>query len=111
MSTRTITVNHVLSSSSLESTILDDLIRRFAAEAPDDIRIVRSVRPIDGADVYHYHRANRECRLKPGSVVTVHHDLDDPMGWLALGDFLPRYREAAFVVCLNGGQAARLVLS
>lgn len=108
MSTRTITVNHVLSSSSLKSSILDDLIRRFATAVPDDIRIVRSIRPIDDADVYHYHRVNRECSLKPGAVVTVHHDLDDPLGWLALGDFLPRYREASCVVCLNAGQAARL---
>lgn len=108
MSTRSITVNHVLSSSSLESSILDDLICRFAAEAPEDIRIISSVRPIDGADVYHYHRANRECRLKSNSVVTVHHDLNDPMKWLALSDFLPRYREAAVVVCLNTGQAAKL---
>jgi glycosyltransferase involved in cell wall biosynthesis len=42
-------------------------------------------------------------------VVTVHHDLRDDRGWLAAQYFLPRYREAAIVHCLNTAQRTLLI--
>lgn len=103
----TIEVNHVLSSASLRSTIFDHLIARIGTAAGDDLRISASVRPTTAA-VHHYHRPNLERRLLPRSVVTVHHDLRETLKWLRLARFLPRYREAARVVCLNRTQQAIL---
>lgn len=97
-------INHVLSSGLVGSTIFDHLINRAAAAAPPDVRVASSLRPDREASVWHYHRPNLEWRLRPRSVVTVHHDLDDYRPWLALKYFLPRYREAAIVHCLNTTQ-------
>lgn len=101
-------VNHVLSTSLLDSPILTDLIDRNAAEAPTQTRVTRSSRPSRHADVWHYHRANLERRLLPRAVVTVHHDPRDDRGWMKLKYFLPRYREAQIVHCLNTTQEAVL---
>lgn len=101
-------INHVLSTGLLRSAIFDDLIRRSAAAAPAGARVTKSVRPDRAADVHHYHRPNLERRLRPNSVVTVHHDLADEEPWLKLSSFLPRYREARWVHCLNAAQAKLL---
>jgi glycosyltransferase involved in cell wall biosynthesis len=101
-------INHVLSSALVGSTIFDHLIQRAAAAAPDGVRVGSSLRPDRQASVWHYHRPNLERRLRPRSVVTVHHDLHDDRPWLALKYFLPRYREAAIVHCLNTMQQREL---
>lgn len=97
-------VNHVLSTALVGSTIFDHLIDRAAAAAPPGVRVASSLRPDRRASVWHYHRPNLEWRLRPRSVVTAHHDPDDERPWLALKYFLPRYREAAVVHCLNTRQ-------
>lgn len=104
MAARTFEVNHVLSSGLVSSTIFDHLIERAAAAAPAGVQISRSLRPRRSAAVWHYHRANLEWRLRPHSVATVHHDLFDDREWLGLKYFLPRYREAAVIHCLNSRQ-------
>jgi glycosyltransferase involved in cell wall biosynthesis len=101
-------IDHVLSTGLLRSAIFDDLIRRNAAAAPAGVKVSKSVRPARSAQVHHYHRPNLERRLKPRSVVTVHHDLRETEGWLRMDGFLRRYREAALVHCLNATQAAIL---
>lgn len=101
-------VDHVLSTRLLSSPIFDDLIRRTAAAAPAGTRITRSIRPSRGADVRHYHRASLEWRLRPRSVVTVHHDLRERTRWLARDHVVARCREARLVHCLNTTQAAIL---
>ena len=104
MTVRTLEVNHVLSSGLVSSTIFDHLIDRVAAAAPSGVDVSRSLRPRRSAQVWHYHRANLEWRLRPRSVATVHHDLSDDREWLGLEYFLPRYREATVVHCLNTTQ-------
>ena len=108
MPARTLHINHVLSTGSVSSTIFDHLIDRAAAAAPPGVRVSRSQRPDRGADIWHYHRPNLEGRLRPRSVVTVHHDPHDDRAWLGLKYCLPRYREAAIVHCLNTTQRAVL---
>ncbi len=101
-------VNHVLSTSLLTSSVFAALIARAAAAAPPGARVSQSQRPDPRADVWHYHRPNLEWRLRPRSVVTVHHDLRDERGWLQLKYFLSRYREASIIHCLNQTQALLL---
>jgi glycosyltransferase involved in cell wall biosynthesis len=98
----------VLSSRFLTSDIFADLIDRATAAAPPGRLVTRSCRPRRRADVWHYHRANLERRLLRPAVATVHHDPHDDRGWLRLEYFLPRYREAAVVHCLNSRQASVL---
>jgi glycosyltransferase involved in cell wall biosynthesis len=97
-------INQVLSTGLLRSAIFDDLIRRVAAAAPERAVVTKSTRPRRGADVFHYHRPNLERRLRGHSVVTVHHDLREVEPWLDIRSFLPRYREATVVHCLNKTQ-------
>ncbi len=108
MSTKNpILVNHVLSSN-VESSIFNaifDYHRRFA---PQGAQIRVSAESLPDATLYHYHRPHLEPCLSQPAVVTVHHDLTDPDPWLALSRFLPRYREAKLVVCLNRTQQALL---
>lgn len=101
-------VDHVLSTRLLTSNIFSDLIDRAAAAAPPRRLVTRSYRPRRRADIWHYHRPNLERRLLRPAVTTVHHDLYDDRGWLRLRYFLPRYREASVVHCLNTGQASVL---
>jgi glycosyltransferase involved in cell wall biosynthesis len=103
-----IKVNHVLSSHFFASGIFEDICQRFIDNAPGDMTVTVSPYRLPGQHVYHFHRPNRECRLPPNAVVTAHHDFDDPDPWLAFELFLPRYREARHVVCLNGRQRDRL---
>jgi glycosyltransferase involved in cell wall biosynthesis len=108
MAGSTFHINHVLSSGLVTSTIFDHLIGRAAAAAPPGVLVTKSQRPDRHARVWHYHRANLEWRLRPRSVVTVHHDLTDDRQWLGLKYFLPRYREAAVIHVLNTSQQAML---
>jgi glycosyltransferase involved in cell wall biosynthesis len=72
------------------------------------MNVVVSETPIDSADVYHYHRPQMESALASPSVVTVHHDLDDPDPFVTYDKFHARYGEATHVVCLNTLQQAIL---
>lgn len=101
-------INQVLSTGLLRSAIFDDLIGRLVAAAPANVAVTKSIRPRRGADVFHYHRPNLERRLRKRSVVTVHHDLREVEPWLDFRGFLPRYREATVVHCLNTMQQAFL---
>lgn len=101
-------VNHVLSSHALDSAIFDILFARMVADAPEDMALTLSVRPRADAAVRHYHRPHRERRLRGPAVVTVHHDPRDTHPWLRLEAFLPRWREAEQVICLNTRQQALL---
>lgn len=95
------TVNLVMSSY-VRSSIFEHIIRYFKQYGRDSYTITKD--PIKHADVYYYFRPHLEKQLRPDSIITVHHDLkeDDPN--LAIERFLPRYREAAIVVCLNSYQ-------
>lgn len=98
-------VNFVISKN-MGSKIFSDIFARFKSFSAHEI--VVSVEPLDGCDVYHYHRPHLEGRLRKNSVVTVHHDLADNDRSLAFELFLARYKEASAVVCLNSRQAAVL---
>ncbi len=97
-------IDHVLSTSLWRSNIFGDLIARSAANAPAGFEVVQSVRPKRSSALFHYHRPNLERRLRAPAIVTVHHDLQETEPWLKLQSFLPRYREAAVVHCLNETQ-------
>ncbi len=101
-------VNHVLSSRTLPSGIFDDLYRRLVAAAPQDVALSQSVRPDRTASLRHYHRPHREPRLVGPAVATVHHDPRDSLPWLRLDAFVPRWREAVKVICLNTTQQTLL---
>ena len=100
-------INHVLSSSA-HSSIFEAIFDYFRSYAPSGARIKVSLAPVPRADIVHYHRPQLERRLVAGSFTTVHHDLRDTAPTMRLDSFLPRYREAAHVICLNHGQAASL---
>lgn len=101
-------INHVMSKD-IESEIFSAILQYFKKYSPPWIVYVVSIEPIEGADVYHYHRPHLETKLAQPTVCTVHHDLDDPDIWHARQRFLPRYAEAAAVVCLNKTQREILI--
>lgn len=101
-------VNHVMSQD-IHSGIFEDILQRFEAYSHPGVKHVKSVRPIEGAHVRHYHRPHLESKLINPCVVTVHHDLNDHDGWLSLQTCIDRYREADLVVCLNSIQQRQLV--
>lgn len=90
-------------SQDIHSNILDSFIKYLSHSEPED-RHITSIEPIEGADIYHYHRPHLEKKLMPNSVVTVHHDLMENDPWLSLPKFLKVYRDAKAVVCLNSIQ-------
>lgn len=94
-------VNFVISQDKA-SRIFSDIFRRFM----DDRRISLAISevPIEGADVYHYHRPQLEEGLRENSVVTVHHDLDDPDPFVRWDGFEKNYKEAKRIICLNSLQ-------
>lgn len=94
-------INFVVSEDK-SSRIFSDIFRRFIDSGQAVITI--SEAPIDDADIYHYHRPQMEASLKPNSVVTVHHDLDDIDPFVRFDRFADRYREANTIVCLNSLQ-------
>lgn len=96
-------INHVMSQD-IHSKIFDDIIAKFKLYSPDGFQHITSVEPINEADIWHYHRPHLEKSLKPWSVVTVHHDLRDTDPWLNMDKFIPIYKEANKIVCLNSSQ-------
>jgi glycosyltransferase involved in cell wall biosynthesis len=98
-----ITVNHVMSSSQ-NSKIFNDIISYFNKYSPVNISHISSETPLAGALIRHYHRAQLENNLIAPCVVTVHHDLRDNDAWLSIEKFIPRYKEASVVICLNKSQ-------
>ncbi|MGL6349559.1 MAG: glycosyltransferase, partial [Aeromonas sp.] len=95
-----ITINHVMSTEQ-KSKIFDDILNYFTKHSPTDIQHYESVRPLEGTLIRHYHRPQVEKSLIAPCVVTVHHDLEESDDWLSIDKFLPRYREANIVICLN----------
>ncbi|MEM5537893.1 glycosyltransferase [Neptuniibacter pectenicola] len=95
-------VNHVMSND-VQSGIFDSIMGYFKVYSPD-VEYVVSIKPINDADVYHYHRPHLESSLMPGSTATVHHDLKDTDSWLDPNRFYDRYKECEYVICLNTGQ-------
>lgn len=93
---------NIVMSSYVKSTIFEHLISYFKTYGVSDYAITKI--PIEKADIYYYFRPHLEQRLRPNSIVTVHHDLEEDDPNLSSERFLPRYREAAVVVCLNSYQ-------
>lgn len=98
-------VNFVISDDKA-SKIFTDIFRRFIDS--ELVEVVISEDPRDGCDVYHYHRAQLADEIRRNSVITVHHDIDDTDRSIAIEKFLPRFRKARHIVCLNSLQVERL---
>ncbi|MCK8066948.1 glycosyltransferase family 4 protein [Cobetia sp. 1CM21F] len=96
-------VNHVMSSDAV-SGIFEDIMNYFKTYASQDDEIIVSNKPVDNADIYHYHRPHLEKELKPNSICTVHHDLDETDHWLDYEKFHNIYQSSQLVVCLNSNQ-------
>ena len=103
----TLIVNHVLSNN-VHSGIFEDIFSYFSRYTDQYATHIPTDKPIIGAHVRHYHRPHLEERLIKPCVVTVHHDLNDPDGWLSIKAFLDRYKEADVVICLNTLQQKKL---
>jgi len=103
----TIIINHV-TSNNVHSGIFEDIFRYFSRYTDGIAEQVVTEKPVVGAHVRHYHRPHLEEKLISPCVVTVHHDLNDPDGWLSINAFLDRYREADMVICLNSLQQKKL---
>lgn len=103
MTTRKYTINHVMSKN-IDSGIFSAILGYFRKYSPSWVSHVESVIPIEGADIYHYHRPHLESKLLDNAVCTVHHDLDDPDIWHSRQRFIPRYAESVAVICLNSKQ-------
>jgi glycosyltransferase involved in cell wall biosynthesis len=99
-----ITVNHVLSSRIHPSQIFDDLYRRYETLAPDHFTLSKTFVADSKAMIRHYHRPHREWRLIGPSVVTMHHDPLETYPFLNADLFLPKWRQASKVICLNSAQ-------
>jgi len=99
-----ITVNHVLSSRIHPSQIFEDLYRRSESLAPDNFSLSKTFVADSKAMIRHYHRPHREWRLIGPSVVTMHHDPLETYPFLKADLFLPKWRQASKVICLNSGQ-------
>lgn len=95
-------INHVMSND-VRSGIFDAIMGYFKVFSVG-VEYVVSVKPIDNADIYHYHRPHLEEALMPNSTATVHHDLNDTDSWLDPNRFYNRYRECRSVICLNSTQ-------
>ncbi|MTI16146.1 glycosyltransferase [Rhodobacteraceae bacterium RKSG542] len=103
----TISVNFV-ATKKMNSKIFTDIFRRFINR--DDLHTVVSERPLEGFDIYHYHRPQMEKgELMPGAVVTVHHDvINDFDPFVDFEKFRPHYENAGHIICLNSNQAEYL---
>jgi len=99
-----ISVNHVLSSRILPSQIFEDLYRRSELLAPADFSLSKTIVADSKAMIRHYHRPHREWRLVGPSVVTMHHDPLETYPYLKADSFLPRWKQASKVICLNSAQ-------
>lgn len=103
-----IVVNHVMSNS-VRSDIFDSIIGYLKRFGGQGVSHVVSERPMEHANVYHYHRANLEKELEHPAVVTIHHDLDDNDRWFRLEKFIGCYQQCSVLVCLNSVQKERLM--
>lgn len=101
-------INHVMSNNT-QSGIFKSILEYFAEFGSKEFEHIVSEKPIGNATVYHYHRPHLENMLLPNSVCTVHHDLNDPDPWYSKHLFLPRYYEAAKIICLNHSQKEILI--
>lgn len=100
-------VNHVMSND-VQSGIFADIMNYNTLYAPMNVDIVVSEKPIEHADVYHYHRPHLEKQLKSNSVCTVHHDLTETDPWLVYEKFHDIYSSAGKIICLNSNQKSFL---
>jgi len=98
-------VNFVISDDKA-SKIFVDIFRRFMDSGR--VNVVVSNTPAPDCDIYHYHRAQIADDIRPKSVITVHHDIDDPDPFVHISRFLPKFRAAKVVICLNSCQQKRL---
>lgn len=83
-----------------KSRIFHDIFQRFV-DSSLHWKISISETPLPDADLYHYQRPQMEVALTQPSVVTVHHDPNDPDPFVEFSHFEPRYREANAIICLN----------
>ncbi|MGL4562150.1 MAG: glycosyltransferase [Brevinema sp.] len=95
-----ITINHVMSTDQ-KSKIFDDILDYFKEYSHHNMQHIETVKPEEGALIRHYHRPQVEKSLISPCLVTVHHDLNETDEWLSIERFLPRYKEADIIVCLN----------
>lgn len=102
----TLTINFVVSKD-LQSKIFHDIFKRYVRYSPF-LKVRISEQPLEGADVYHYHRPHLETSLAQPAVVTVHHDPRDVDPWLDPEKFWAIYRQANMIVCLNSLQVEDL---
>ncbi len=102
-----LTVNFVVSKD-LKSKIFYDIFKRYMQFDPSLIKLEVSEEPVEGADIYHYHRPHLEDTLKAPAVVTVHHDPREMDPWVDANKFWRVYKQAVGIVCLNSLQQADL---
>lgn len=96
-----VTVNHVLSKN-IYSKIFEAIFTYFKKYSNiDQVRHMFTTRPVEYADIYHYHRPNLEKDFKKNAFATVHHDLYDTDGWLNMETFISAYKQMSCIVCLN----------
>jgi len=93
-------VNFVMSTYT-ESSIFNSFIK-YLEKQP--FYSIKTVSPVDGANLYYYFRPHLEDHLIQPCIVTVHHDLNEVSSSLNFNLFLPRYLEANLIVCLNTEQ-------
>lgn len=100
-------LNHVMSQD-MGSGIFADLMAYSKKYCEPTDTIIVSNKPVEGCDVYHYHRPHLESSLLGNSVVTVHHDINDNDKWLLFPKFEKQYRQAKLIICLNTVQQIAL---
>ena len=100
-----IRVNFVISRD-MSSKIFSDIFQRFMDSGKINLQI--SEKAIEESDIYHYHRPQLEQELLRPSVVTVHHDLDDPDPFVRFERFARIYQQADKIICLNSKQKSAL---
>ncbi len=106
---KNIIVNHVMSAD-IHSHIFDAILGYFLHYAGPRFSYAVSIKPMDDADVYHYHRPQLEHRgLRKESVVTVHSDLNSYDAATEYAIFANAYANAAKIVCLNSSQQDFLI--
>jgi glycosyltransferase involved in cell wall biosynthesis len=88
-------------SSNVTSPIFNSLIKYFSQA---NIKSIKTIAPVDNADLYYYFRPHLEIKLRSPCVVTVHHDLLETGDSLSISKFIPRYLEANLIICLNRAQ-------
>lgn len=93
---------NIVMSSFVQSSIFEHMIGYFRRYGK--FRYIVTKDAVPGADIYYYFRPHLETKLQKNSIVTVHHDLSEKDDALCIERFIPRYKEASVVVCLNSVQ-------